>query len=219
MAVSLQDKTILITRPNYEPTTRYLYHWSKRITTMARGKGAKVLELTTKKVTRKEFEGRIAKMGPNYIHLNGHGSNSSVTGHNSEPILDEKNSHVAKDTIVYALSCDSAATLASHAVGNGVKAYIGYKREFYFAKNDRMSSKPLDDESARFFLHPAMKLSEELLKGKNAREAVDITKKAFDDSILKAANSEVQTGYSGYIKYLLWDKTFLVVEGDGAAKV
>jgi hypothetical protein len=209
----LKNKTFLITRPNYEPTTTYLHHWSKRLVDIAQVKGAKVLDLAADKVNRKEFEGRAKKMAPNLVHLNGHGSPHSVTGHDGEIILESANAKVLKDSVVYALSCDSGAVLGKEAIKHGVKSYIGYNQEFYFFHDNAKRHNPLQDESAAFFLEPAMKLSEELMKGKTVDEAVDVTKKAFDKSILKASSSEASTGYVSYVRYLLWDKVALTKHG------
>ena len=213
----MKDKTFLITRPKHEPTTSYLHYWSQRLIESAEAKGAKVLDISDVKAVRKEFEGRVKKMIPDYLHLNGHGTSQTVMGHDNKVILDTKNSKMLKNKITYALSCDSAAGLGPQAVKDGAKAYVGYDKEFYFATNNHANTHPLDDESAAFFLEPAMKFSEEILKGKSVDVAAEKTKQAFDESILKAANSEVQTGYAGYVKYLLWDKHYLAVYGKGKA--
>ena len=64
-------KSLLITRPNYEITTRYLYVWNKKVIEEAERKGVNVLDLEKEKVVKKEFVGRMRKVNPALVFLNG----------------------------------------------------------------------------------------------------------------------------------------------------
>lgn len=68
------SKTLFITRPDYDPTTRYCYHWSKPVIKKAKEKLFRVLDLTNNKVTKDVFESYLQKQKPQFIFLNGHGS-------------------------------------------------------------------------------------------------------------------------------------------------
>ncbi len=52
---------IIITRPEHDPLTRYLSHWSTKIIESAEKKGNNVIDLRGKKANKKELEGRIKK--------------------------------------------------------------------------------------------------------------------------------------------------------------
>lgn len=213
------NKTILITRANYESTTSYLFYWAADVLKLAQAKFTTVISIDGDKVNKKEVTGRIKKMKPDMVHFNGHGSASELFGHNNEVIIDASNSKYLQNSIVYALSCQSASTLGPLATSQGAKAYIGYRQDFIFAADNSKYAHAIDDEDARLFMEPAMKVSEGLLKGKTVDETVKTAKAAFTQSILRAASSAVQTGHSAYIPYLLWDREHLVYSGDGRASL
>jgi hypothetical protein len=198
----LLDKTFLITRPKHESTTSYLYYWTVPVLQFAESRVAKVINVEGEKVNRKEFDGRLKKLNPDFVHLNGHGGADYVMGHNNEIILDAGNVKHLKGKMVYALSCSSGSHLGPLAVTQGAEAYIGYKEEFIFFTENSKYSHPTADETAKLFLHPAMKISESLLKGKTVAEAVKDGREAFGISMFAAASSEVQKGYSAYLPYL-----------------
>lgn len=61
--------SFLITRPDHEPTTKYLSAWSEKVIKLAEDKGQKVIDLKSEKATRKEFEGRLSKLNPSLVVL------------------------------------------------------------------------------------------------------------------------------------------------------
>jgi len=71
---------LLITRPNHDITTNYLYYWSQKIIDEADKKGVKTVDLRGKRANKKEFTSIINKIRPRFVVLNGHGDNKSVTG-------------------------------------------------------------------------------------------------------------------------------------------
>jgi hypothetical protein len=120
----LLDKTILITRTNYESTTSYLYYWSAKVLNLVRARYASVLCIDGSKVTRKEVAGRIKKVKPDYIHFNGHGGADVLFGHNNEVVVDSSNVTILQNAVVYALSCQSANKLGPLATSKGAKAFL-----------------------------------------------------------------------------------------------
>ncbi len=78
---------MLITRPNHDITTDYLYFWSKTIIDFARKAGFSVVDLSKKRANAKEFISILEKVNPKLVVINGHGSESSVTGYDNETLL------------------------------------------------------------------------------------------------------------------------------------
>ena len=83
----MAQKSLLITRPFYENPTNYLYHWSEPLIKLAKDKGFEVIDLTREKVVRKEVEGRLKKVNPELVVLNGHGSVDEVFGQDGKTLF------------------------------------------------------------------------------------------------------------------------------------
>ncbi len=75
---------MLVTRPNYDPATRYLSAWSWSLIEEAKKKGLTVMDLDGEKARRYELEGRLQKTNLDLVLLNGHGSDDCVTGQDGE---------------------------------------------------------------------------------------------------------------------------------------
>jgi len=165
----MQIKNALITRPDHEPITKYLYFWSEEILALAKHKGVSIYDLRGKKANRKTFESFIFKHSPALVLLNGHGNAEIITGYNNESIVDE--SSVIKDSIVYGRSCDAGQILGNQLVDNGTKAFIGYKRKFILGYTPEKMMKPLDDPIAQLFLEPSNLIATSLIKGNTTLEA------------------------------------------------
>ena|SRR3989344_1092432 len=113
----MRQTTLLTTRPNYDYTTRYISTWAQKVIGEARKKGHLVLDLEGKRASRDEFESMVGKRNPSLIFLNGHGSDSIVTGQDGEVLIEAgKNEEILQGTIVYALSCRSAKVLGAASV-------------------------------------------------------------------------------------------------------
>src|SRR3989338_9661118 len=118
---------LLITRPEHDPGTRYLSRWSERVIEEAQKRNFDVIDLHKEKATRKEFEGRVKKIQPEFILINGHGSENSVTGHDNEVLVQHgDNEALLHNRITYAVSCDSAAVLGTECVKKGKTTFLGY---------------------------------------------------------------------------------------------
>ncbi|HUD07317.1 MAG TPA: hypothetical protein VMR34_05525 [Candidatus Saccharimonadales bacterium] len=205
----MSNKTVLVTMPDYEPTTRYLAAWAKSLIQYAERRSVNVLKLDKKRANRKEFESIVTKMSPDLIFMNGHGAEHCVTGQDEEVLLDMDNSKILKGTIAYAVSCKSAAQLGPETIKKGAKSFIGYTQDFIFFSEGGTTSKPRTDKTAALFLDPSNQVVVSLLKGKSASESVKKGKQEFTRNILKASSSEAQLGYGAYLRFLWWDRQYL----------
>ena len=211
------SKSLLITRPNYEITTRYLYVWNKEVIKEAKNRGIGVMDLRREKANKKEFTGRMIKVNPALVLLNGHGGNEYVRGHNDEIIVRAgDNEEILKGKIIYALSCQSALLLGPKSMEAGSIAFIGYSRNFVFFIDDSKISRPENDKVAKLFLDPSNRLSISLVKGNAIFEAVRKSKKHFSENIRKLLNSDVspQDYSSSLVPYLAWDMKYQVCHGN-----
>lgn len=177
-------KVLVITRPSYDVTTNYLYHWSKKVLSQAEKSLYRVVDLLRERANRNELVSVIKKTKPDLICLNGHGDSQSVTGQDNDVLVSASiNAYVLKDTITYALSCRSAKTLGLVAVKNGARAYIGYREDFVFMYEQPKISHPLEDKTAELFLAPAYLLMTSLIKGNKTETAYQRSQEAYRNNI------------------------------------
>lgn len=78
---------MLITRPNHDMTTNYLYYWSQKLIDFATRRSIWVVDLAKKRANAKEFASVVKKVRPPLIVINGHGNSSMVTGYDDEPLV------------------------------------------------------------------------------------------------------------------------------------
>lgn len=206
---------MIITRPEHDAGTRYLSRWSEEIIEEAKKKGIEVIDLQREKAIRREFEGRVKKFNPEFVLMNGHGSEKSVTGHDNEPLVDQNdNAAILHNRITYAVSCDSAAELGEAVAREKDTAYIGYKKSFIFNINRNYLHKPTSDGRAAQFLEASNQVSLSLLKGHSAQEASRRSRDMFRKAILKLLPSVLSDPEAREdAKELLWDMTNQVCLG------
>lgn len=198
---------VLVTSPEVDGLTRYLRVWSKRLI-KRNNKKHDFLCLDGKKATRKRTMGMISKKRVDAVLFNGHGSDCEVAGYD-EVIFDTDSAEMLNGKVVHALSCHTAKTLGPKAIQCGAKEYVGYDEKFVaLLQNDKIGH-PEEDDTAALFLDPAFVAQEALLDGKSGQEAVTLAKKAYNRSILKALNSDVQSDNDQFIGWLLWDREHL----------
>lgn len=203
-------KTVLVTRPNHDPTVNYLYFFAGEVIEEAKKKNFHVLDLKGEKATRDNFESYIKSKHPNFIFLNGHGSDEVVVGQNNEPLLIcGENKNLTQCTVVYSLSCQTGAKLGPSLVENGkAKAFIGYRRNFTFIRNHDYETKPLRDKLASFFLKPSNLVATTLIKNHSVTDAHERSQRSMRQSLhfmlsSKASYEEKQSApyLSSNIKY------------------
>ncbi|NMA44547.1 MAG: hypothetical protein GX950_01925 [Candidatus Diapherotrites archaeon] len=178
------QRTILITRPQFDPATHYLREWAKKIIFVAEDKGFNIYTLEPKECTKKEFEKRLLKNNPHLVLLNGHGSYDRVAGQNNEVILMVgDNEHLLAKKIIHAFSCSSANKLGPACISKGAIAYIGFDQDFIFWQDERYTATPLKDNVAKHFLEPTNLAPISLIKGNTVKEAFNKSQDAFDKAI------------------------------------
>lgn len=211
---------MIITRPEHDPATRYLSYWSDCIIGVAEKKNIEVIDLHKEKAVKKELEGRLQKINPSLVVLNGHGSNECVCGHdNKELIRAKENSDLLKGRITYAVSCNSAKKLGK-VCADEKTAYIGYDESFVFNAEQKYLSQPLRDKRAAQFLQPSNQVSLSLIKGHTAKESLENSNKLFRDTIrelLPSINSNPHSREDA--ADLFWDMNHQVCEGNGNLRI
>ncbi len=206
---------LLITRPEHEPGVKYLSCWSREIIDSANSKGMSVVDLHKEKATSKEFCGRLKKVDPSLVVLNGHGNSESVTGHDNEPLITTKNNELLKNRITYAVSCDSAKKLGE-ACADDNTAYIGYDEKFVINLERQYLSRPLEDKRAAQFLKASNQVPLLLIKKHTAKDSCNGAKMLFREAIkrlLPILHSDPVARED--IADLFWDMNHLVYKGNG----
>ncbi len=166
------NKSLLITRPNHDPATHYLYHWSESVIDEAKRKHVPVYDVKGDKATKATFLSYLGSKHPGFLFLNGHGDAQTITGQNYEVLLDVTvNKELVAGTIIYARSCDSGKMLGNELVHIGVVAFIGYTRKFLVGNTPSDITKPLEDHLAKLFLTPSNLIPTTILKGHSVGEA------------------------------------------------
>ncbi len=209
------SKNVLVTRPEYDYTTRYISAWSKKVIVFARSKGDLVIDLFQKRATKKEFESIIHKKNPSLVIINGHGNDRLICGQDGRVLIEAGvNDDILKSRIVYALSCRSAKILGSKSIGSGVLAYIGYVEDFIFMYSNEKRGRPIEDKTAELFLKPSNQVAISLLKGHTAGEAHQSSKEFFLRNMRKLLTSESSSIDSSALRYLFWNMQHQVCLGD-----
>lgn len=209
---------MLITRPNHDITTNYLYFWSKKIIEEAIRDNEKVVDLKEKRANKKEFTSIIIKTKPSFIVINGHGDENTITGYDNEPLVRSGNNEsILRNAIIYARSCSCAKKLGPASIAKGTRAFIGYTDEFVFLIDENYVTQPLNDRTASLFLEASNYVAISLLKRHSASQANNRSKEIFKNTIRKYMTSEAAKVDSELLPYLFWDMNHQKCMGDGKA--
>lgn len=163
------NKAILITRPNHDLVTNYLCVWTEPFVMSAKEKGTTPYDLKGSKATRSNFDSYLKRHQPSFLFVNGHGSSTTITGHEDQILIDGKT--VFGGGVLYARSCDAGQSLGPDLVNSGLRTFIGYNRNFLLGYLLDKVTKPHQDNIAKLFLEPANLIASTLLKGHTAQEA------------------------------------------------
>jgi len=211
---------MIVTRPQHDITTKYLSVWAGEVIFFARQKKIEVFDLIKNKANKKDFEGRVKKLRPEVIFLNGHGNDDCVTGHDNEKLVDVENNHdILSGAITYALSCNSGKILGPKVVENNEATYIGYEDEFIFVGNRKYLAHPLEDPMAKPFMESSNQVMISLLKGNNAQAASEKSKNKFKEHYMKLSSSQADSDTLQAAQCLWWNMRNQVCLGDLNAKL
>lgn len=211
--------SILITRLEHDPLTRYLSHWNKKIIDKAESKGNNIIDLHRDSANKKAFEGRMKKVGPSLVLLNGHGDDSSIAGHDDEVLVKVgENELLLKNRITYAVAC-SAAKILGAACADADTAFIGYDEYFFLNLDRRFLANPLNDKRAQKFLEPSNKVANSLIKGHTCQEASNNSKKEFRENIRLLLSTAADLNSLDDAKDLFWNMTHQVCLGNQEMKL
>ncbi|MFH1601700.1 MAG: hypothetical protein ABIB61_01960 [Candidatus Shapirobacteria bacterium] len=163
------NKALLVTRPNHDLTTNYLFCWSLPVIKEARKKDFQVLDLEGNKANKKNFDSHIKRHRPILVFFNGHGSKEMIGGFDNEVLVRvDRDEKLLSEKMVYARSCDSAEELGYKCVRKGTIVFIGYRRKYFLVYSQSKSTRPQQDEVAKLFLEPSNLVPISLLKGNTA---------------------------------------------------
>lgn len=180
----------------------------------------KITILKGKQANLREFTNIVKKNQPSFIFFNGHGNETSITGHNNQPLVNANtNVEILKNKIVYALSCQSAKKLGPKSIKQGTKTYIGYTEDFIFVYDTNKKKFPKKDEIAGCFLSASNQIAVSLLEKKSTGQAYADSQNAFQKNIRSSLTSESKTDQSSMMRFLIWDMKHQVCLGNQDAKI
>jgi len=203
-------KSLFITRPTYDETTSYLYAYAGKTINFAKDRSIKVIDFSGERANRKAVETFFEKHNPSIAFFNGHGTETSILGHNDELLISHENSDLLQNSVVYALACGCAESLGPKSVEKGAKAFIGYSDDFILFKDKSKTCKPLSDDIARAFLDPANSVPISLLSGKSPSESKNFAIKEFEKAISHLSSSAAPLNSEFALFGLFWNMHHLV---------
>lgn len=210
------SSALLLTRPNYDIGTNYLYKWSEAAVNPTFG--FKILDLKGSKANRVNFASYIKKHQPSIVFFNGHGSKNAICGHNDEVIIESNNNeYLLRGSIIYARCCDAAKQLGLDCVKVGTLAFIGYNRKYILGFSNSHFTRPLSDPVARLFLEPSNLIIRSLLKGNTVSEAHQKSQRVMHKNLRFMVSSSASEDQRDAAPYLWADINSQVVIGDPEA--
>lgn len=184
------NKSLLVTRPDYDPATHYLYNWTELVIDEANKKQIRVYDLKDKKATRNMTISFLRAKHPGFLFFNGHGDSQCIVGDKNELLLDDTiDNNLLIGCILYARSCDSGKFLGSKLVQKGAAVFIGYNRKFLVVTTNVNLHNPLTDPLARLFLAPSNLIPTTILKGHSAEEAHNRSRREMMKNFFKMISS------------------------------
>jgi len=211
---------MLITLPQYDPATKYASTWSQKIIDTAERNGIRVIPIKEKSVTKSHIVNIIEEKDPDFIVFNGHGSDTEIAGHNSEPIIIFGENHdLLKDRIIHAFTCSSGKVLGKKC---GAKAFIGYNEWFFLCMDGSSTNRPLQDRLATPIMECAIEAPIQLAKKKSAKEAFNSSQKKYQEWIDKytlSSSKYTMEELQLILPCLLWNKNCQVLYGNDEARL
>src|SRR3989338_2892933 len=198
-------KGMIITLPRYDDTTEYISQWSDEINDAGKKAGIRIKPLNDEIVNKEEFEKVIDKLDYKLVVLNGHGSETSIFGHNDEILIDEKiNGRILTNRITYSRSCNSAFSLGVKCMKNNREGcFIGYNVKFTFYIDNKRSATPKKDRTAGMFLSPSNLVPISIIKGNPSYEAHERARRQMLKNINKILMEKTKDSF--LIASALWN--------------
>lgn len=210
---------VLITRPEHDLTTKYLSRWSELSLAEAKTRNIRVIDLWRNKASQVEVMGRLQKIKPKFVILNGHGNESVVTGHDNEVLVAAgENSESLRGRVTYAVSCKSAKELGQEVASFPETAYIGYEENFSFVCDDSKISRPTEDQRAKPFFESSNQVIVSLLKGRTCAQAVARSREVAQSHLDRYLASWADPDARFDAAYLWWNMKNQVCLGDSTLK-
>ncbi|MBI2074365.1 MAG: hypothetical protein HYT83_00835 [Candidatus Levybacteria bacterium] len=214
------SKAILITRPDHDLITTYLFQWSEYVINLAKRKNIKVLDLLGKRANEKIFTSYMVKNEPILVFFNGHGNQDVITGYNNEPlVVANKNEKLLKKKIVYARSCDAAENLGQLCINNNTLAFIGYKKKYTICYSDSSIAHPLQDNIAKLFISPSNLIPMSFLKGNTAKDAYRKSQESMVRNFSYMISTRATSAQKDAAPYLWINRKYQVLLGDPNASM
>jgi hypothetical protein len=216
--------TILIAVSPVDEPTRYGYAYWKRYAQTSAENGHQIVIL--KNASLSTFQKALHEHAPRLVIMDSHGGSRGVevNGHvilgvkGYDPELGLKihdtNTYLMRNRIVLLMTCNTMKELGFRLIDAGAVAVAGFKEPFIFLSEEHVSN-PLNDKTAYPFFISLMQPALQLAKGKTFREAVNITRKAFEyyRDLAEAKGDETSA------KYLNWDAYNFVAAGNMEARL
>ena len=205
--------SMIITRPDHDDVTHYLHSWSEQIISEAESKNVKVVDLEKNRAIRREVENVLEKIPAQIVIFNGHGSDSSIAGHNFEVLIKSgENESLLKSKIVYAISCSSGKILGPKSIDAGAISFTGYDDVFFLAREPIKISRPLEDGLAELFLKHSNVFVISLIKGNSVSDSFEKSKFIMKENFTKLlAGGDSK---SSVARYLWWNYKHFVSHGN-----
>jgi len=202
-------RTLLVTRPNYDDATAYLYQYAGEVIRFTKERGINVINLERPSLTRRNLSKRLKAQNPFIVFFNAHGTATQILGDKikgKEEILikEKKNEGLLKGRITYARACLAAASLGECYSEKG-SCFIGHNAPFSFWMDDRHSTEPLKDKIARLFLEPSNLVVTSLLKGNSTKEAFDKSVNLMKKNIRKLLRNDGNKAVIHPLVMILWN--------------
>lgn len=214
------DKAVLITRPDHDLITTYLFKYSEKILEVATNKGIKVLDLAGRKANKATLTSYIQKNEPLLVFLNGHGNQDVITGYDNEPLISSGDNEILlKEKIVYARSCDAAENLGKLCIKQNTLTFIGYRRKFTMGYTQSSVTHPLDDKVAQLFLNPSNLVMISLLKGNTAGDSFRKSQEAMVRTLSFMLSTKASQEQSDAAPYLWQNRKYQVLLGESNARL
>lgn len=214
------NKAILITRPDHDLITTYLFRWSEYVINLANKKRIRVLDLSSRKANEKTFTSYIVKNDPILVFFNGHGNKDIIAGYDDEPLVAaNKNEKLLEKKIVYARSCDAGDNLGELCIKKNTLAFIGYKKKYTICYSHASINHPLQDDIAKLFIIPSNLIPISLLKGNSAKDAYRKSQESMARNFSFMLSTNATQAQRDSAPYLWINKKYQVLLGDPNASM